>query len=96
MRDVCVDDAIRLAYVEILSDEKVKGSAYRSAAHSLACRALGIRHIRTQPYRPRTTARPSASRTVLREWAYAAVCGCPEVNAGPPSWSRACLRVPQL
>ena len=30
------------------------GPAYRSTAHALACRALGIRHIRTRPYRPRT------------------------------------------
>ena len=28
------------------------GSAYRSTAHALACRALGIKHIRTRPYRP--------------------------------------------
>ena len=30
------------------------GSAYVSIAHAIACRALGIRHIRTRPYRPRT------------------------------------------
>jgi transposase InsO family protein len=30
------------------------GSAYRSIAHALACKALGIRHVRTRPYRPRT------------------------------------------
>ena len=30
------------------------GSAYVSAAHALACRALGIKHIRTRPYRPQT------------------------------------------
>jgi transposase InsO family protein len=30
------------------------GSAYVSTLHALACRALGIRHIRTRPYRPRT------------------------------------------
>ena len=30
------------------------GSAYRSTVHALACRALGIRHMRTRPYRPRT------------------------------------------
>ena len=85
---VCVDDATRLAYVEVLGDEKAttaigflrralafyaahgikvratddrQRSAYRSIAHALACKALGIRHIRTRPYRPRTTARRSAS-----------------------------------
>jgi transposase InsO family protein len=28
--------------------------AYLSVLHALACRALGLRHLRTQPYRPRT------------------------------------------
>jgi hypothetical protein len=30
------------------------GNPYLSTVHAIACRALGIRHIRTQPYRPRT------------------------------------------
>jgi len=30
------------------------GSAYISCAHAAACRMLGIRHIRTRPYRPQT------------------------------------------
>jgi transposase InsO family protein len=30
------------------------GSCYRSTLHTLACRALGLRHLRTRPYRPRT------------------------------------------
>jgi hypothetical protein len=30
------------------------GSAYRSTVHALACRALGVRHLRTRPYRPQT------------------------------------------
>jgi transposase InsO family protein len=100
---VCVDDATRLAYAEVLPDEKKKtvivflrravafyrshgitverlmtdnGSAYRSAAHALACRAMGIRHIRTRPYRPRTNGKAERFiRTMLREWAYAAVYG---------------------
>jgi len=80
---VCIDDATRLAYVEVLADEKAitavaflrravkhdasygitterlitdSGSAYRSAVHAIACRALGIRHLRTRPYRPQTNA----------------------------------------
>jgi transposase len=78
---VCVDDATRLAYAEVLADEKAttavaflrralafyrahgisvervmtdNGAAYRSTIHALACRALGIRHLRTRPRRPRT------------------------------------------
>ncbi|MBA2522236.1 MAG: IS481 family transposase [Solirubrobacterales bacterium] len=100
---VCVDDCTRLAYVEVLADEKAQtaigflkravafyrshgvtverlmtdnGSAYRSAVHALACRRLGIRHIRTQPYRPQTNGKAERFiRTMLREWAYASVFG---------------------
>jgi transposase InsO family protein len=100
---VCVDDATRLAYVEVLSDEKAataigflkralsfyrshgivverlmtdNGSAYRSTAHALACRRLGIKHIRTRPYRPQTNGKAERFiRTMLAEWAYAAVYG---------------------
>jgi transposase InsO family protein len=76
---VYINDATRLAYVEVLSDEKAttaigslrravahfasfgitterlitdNGSAYCSTVHAIACRALGIRHLRTRPYRP--------------------------------------------
>jgi transposase len=78
---VCVDDATRLAYVEVLADEKAttavgflnravafyarhgipvqavmsdNGACYRSTIHAFACRALGVRHLRTRPYTPRT------------------------------------------
>ena len=30
------------------------GSAYRAHKHRLACQQLGIRHLLTRPYRPRT------------------------------------------
>jgi transposase InsO family protein len=112
---VCVDDATRLAYAEVLPDERTptvigflrravgfyrahgiaverlmtdNGSAYRSTAHSLACRAMGIRHIRTRPYRPRTNGKAERFiRTMLREWAYAAVYGSsPERAAALSGW----------
>jgi transposase InsO family protein/transposase-like protein len=95
---VCVDDATRLAYVEVLADEKAttaagflrravafyrrhgiqvervmsdNGSCYRSIAHALACRALGLRHLRTRPYRPRTNGKAERFiRTLLAGWAY--------------------------
>ena len=52
------------------------GSAYRSAVHALACRRIGVKHIRTQPYRPQTNGKAERFiRTMLREWAYAAVFG---------------------
>src|ERR1700676_64765 len=37
------------------------GSCYKAFAFRDACRDLGIKHIRTRPYTPKTTARPNAS-----------------------------------
>lgn len=98
---VAIDDATRLAYVEVLDDEKAatavgflrraiahfaafgvrverlmtdNGNAYRSAIHALACKALGIRHLRTRPYRPRTNGKAERFiRTMLSGWAYGAI-----------------------
>ncbi len=98
---VCIDDATRLAYVEVLADEKAttaigflhraiafyrrhgitaqrvmtdNGPAYVSMAHALACRLLGLRHLRTRPYRPRTNGKAERFiRTMLAEWAYGAI-----------------------
>jgi transposase InsO family protein len=36
---------------QLLTDN---GAAYRSAVHAIACRTLGIRHLRTRPHRPQT------------------------------------------
>ena len=97
---VCVDDCTRLAYVELLADERAdtvcaflqravawfgdhgiriqrlmtdNGNGYRSYAHAAVCRQLGIRHLFTQPYRPRTNGKAERFiQTLLREWAYAA------------------------
>ena len=98
---VAVDDATRLAYVEVLEDEKGttaagflrravaffrrygirverilsdNGSCYRAIAHALACKRLGIRHLRTRPYRPRTNGKAERFiRTLVDGWAYGAV-----------------------
>jgi transposase InsO family protein len=98
---VAIDDATRLAYVEVLSDEKAitavgflrravkhyasygitterlitdNGSAYRSTVHAIACRTLGIRHLRTRPYRPQTNGKAERFiRTMLGGWAYGAI-----------------------
>ena len=100
---VCVDDATRLAYVEVLADEKAttavgflrravafyrrhgvtvervmsdNGACYRSTIHAFACRALGLRHLRTRPYRPRTNGKAERFiRTLLGGWAYGAIYG---------------------
>ena len=98
---VAVDDATRLAYVEVLENEKGStsvgflrravrffdgygvrvqrvmtdnGAPYRSTVHALACRRLGIRHLRTRPYRPRTNGKAERFiRTMLGGWAYGAI-----------------------
>jgi transposase InsO family protein len=98
---IAIDDATRLAYVEVLDDEKAttavgflrraiahyasygidvervitdNGSAYRSSVHAIACRALGIRHLRTRPYRPQTNGKAERFiRTLLGGWAYGAI-----------------------
>jgi transposase len=98
---VAVDDATRLAYVEVLADERAtscvgflrralafyrnhgitverlmtdNGTAYRSTVHAVACRALGIKHLRTRPYRPRTNGKAERFiRTLLSGWAYGAI-----------------------
>jgi transposase InsO family protein len=42
--------------------------------HALACRALGIQHLRTRPYRPRTNGKAERFiRTLLAGSAYGAV-----------------------
>lgn len=83
---IAIDDATRLAYAEVLPDEKAttaigflrravaffkrhgmhvrelitdNGTPYISTVHAIACRTLGIRHLRTKPRRPKPTARQS-------------------------------------
>jgi transposase InsO family protein len=98
---IAIDDATRLAYAEVLGDEKAttaiaflqraiaffasygittealltdNGSAYRSAVHAIACRALGIKHLRTRPRRPQTNGKAERFiRTMLGGWAYGAL-----------------------
>jgi transposase InsO family protein len=48
------------------------GSGYVSRAFRAACTELGLRHIRTRPYTPRTNGKVERLvQTSLREWAYA-------------------------
>src|SRR3954454_15746367 len=98
---VAIDDRTRLAYVEVLADEKATTAigflrraiafyqrhgitverltpdnvpASRSTMHAIACRAHGIRHLRTRPYRPQTNGKAERFiRTMLAGWAYGAL-----------------------
>jgi transposase InsO family protein len=64
------------------------GSPYRSAVHAIACRALGIRHLRTRPYRPQTNGKAERFiRTMLGGWAYGAIYrDSTERNAALGGW----------
>ena len=98
---VCIDDATRLVYVEVLDDEKAVtavGFLRRAVAHFAAfgirierpddrqrlrlprhhprprLQGLGLKHLRTRPYRPRTNGKAERFiRTLLGGWAYGAV-----------------------
>jgi transposase InsO family protein len=96
---VCIDDHSRLAFAQIMPNEKKRsaitflkaaityyeklgikvervmtdnGSCYRSFAFRRACKRLGLRHLRTKPYTPKTNGKAERFiQTSLREWAYA-------------------------
>jgi transposase len=112
---VCVDDATRLAYAEVLEDEKGptaagfleravawfssmgvtvervlsdNGACYRSRVHAQVCRELGLRHLRTRPYRPRTNGKAERFiQTLQNRWAWGALYGSSaERTAALPGW----------
>ena len=94
---MAIDDATRLAYVEVLGDETKEsvvafleravarmaglgvivravmtdnGPGYRSTLHAGACRSLGLRHLFTRPYPPRTNGKAERFiRTLTEGWA---------------------------
>ena len=98
---IAIDDATRLAYAEVLGDEKGttaigflrravaffkrhgiavervmtdNGAPYISTVHAVACRALGLRHLRTRAYRPQTNGKAERFiRTMLGGWAYGGI-----------------------
>jgi transposase InsO family protein len=58
---------------QLLTDN---GSCYRSLLHAIACRRLGIRHLRTRPRRPQTNGKAERFiRTMLAGWAYGPIYG---------------------
>lgn len=52
------------------------GSAYYAHTHQQALSELGLRHLRTRPYRPRTNGKAERFiQTLLNEWAYERIYG---------------------
>jgi transposase InsO family protein len=50
------------------------GNGYRSRAHAAVCRRLGLKHLRTEPYRPRTNGKAERFiKTLTLRWAYGGV-----------------------
>jgi transposase InsO family protein len=99
---VMVDDCSRLAYAEVLQDQRgetavgflrrglrwfarlgvkvervmTDNGSDLSVAHAAACRELGLQHLRTRPYRPRTNGKAERFiQTLQNEWAYGRLYG---------------------
>jgi transposase InsO family protein len=61
--------SLGVTIAQVMTDN---GSAYKSRRFAKLLRRLGIRHIRTRPYTPRTNGKAERFiQTLLREWAYA-------------------------
>ena len=70
-RAVAFFDRHGIRVERILTDN---GSAYLATMHAIACRALGIRHLRTRPRRPQTNGKAERFiRTLINGWAYGAI-----------------------
>jgi transposase InsO family protein len=64
------------------------GVCYRSRLHALALAELGVRHMFTRPYRPRTNGKAERFiQTLTNRWAYGAIYGSSaERTATLPGW----------
>jgi transposase InsO family protein len=112
---VCIDDASRVAFSQVLPNERGEsavpflkaavayyrslgvtvarvmtdnGACYISDAFRQACKDLGLKHIRTRPYTPKTNGKAERFiQTALREWAYAkAYPSSKQRTAELPDW----------
>jgi transposase InsO family protein len=62
-----------IAVERVITDN---GGCYRAVLHALVCRLLGIKHLRTRPYRPQTNGKVERFiRTMLAAWAYGPIYG---------------------
>lgn len=65
------------------------GSCYRARDFAKACKTLGLKHIRTRPYTPKTNGKAERFiQTALREWAYARAYPSSDTRkAHLPNWT---------
>jgi len=78
----------------VMSDN---GSAYTSRIYGQALAELGLRHLRTRPYRPRTNGKAERFiQTLQNEWAYGRIYGSSEERTStlPPYLERYNFRRP--
>jgi transposase InsO family protein len=62
-------ESLRVTVSRVMTDN---GACYKSHAFRDACAELGLKHIRTKPYTPKTNGKAERFiQTALREWAYA-------------------------
>lgn len=62
-------DSLGIKVERVMTDN---GSCYKSFAFRRLCKRLGLKHIRTKPYTPKTNGKAERFiQTCLREWAYA-------------------------
>ena len=62
-------ESLGVTVARVMTDN---GSCYKAKRFARACKRLGIRHIRTKPYTPKTNGKAERFvQTSLREWAYA-------------------------
>jgi transposase InsO family protein len=112
---VCIDDASRIAFSQVMKNERKgcavaflkaavayyaslgvtvervmtdNGACYKSLAFRRACKRLGLKHIRTRPYTPKTNGKAERFiQTSLREWAYARAYNTSDERAAElPRW----------
>ena len=78
-------DSLGVKVERVMTDN---GSCYKSFAFRSACKRLGLKHVRTKPYTPKTNGKAERFiQTTLREWAYAqAYPNSHERKAELPTW----------
>lgn len=77
--------SLGIRFQRVLTDN---GSCYKSKRFRRLCRRLGLKHLRTKPYTPRTNGKAERFiQTALREWAYARAYDSSDHRAGHlPLW----------